>query len=281
MAKLFIAGILLALVVSILPMALPFSSFIFSMTSLGLKQDKNLNENYRAQIVDYSPIMHPWLEVIEKMGIFERKVFMCTEINLESLAGRSIDVKYDAQLRHDVRISETKDIIFNNETDSTLTLTLFYGRPNKIITFNKTNGKISLKAVPEENVEANTFHSERIRDTVFKDVIEITEKHIEINNGKYIFKAVIPKSTETPVLFVQDQVPLDVLPGMYPQFKRLIVITPNWTFYDETLSNQPKDIDCAEPIASSVVYEFNRENGTIQKDSIVIMGGFPEMKFKK
>ena len=128
--------------------------------------------------------------------------------------------------------------------------------------------------------EVHSFHSEKIRDSIFENVIEITEKDFVKNGASYTFNINIPKSAQTPVLFIPDRVPLEVLPGIYPELKSLIVITPNWTFYDETFDNLPAGVVGAEPMASSVVYEFNRENGKTRKDSIVIVSGFPKMKFK-
>lgn len=129
MAKLLLAGIISTIILSILPLMMPFYAWILSTTSLGLMIDKNLNKKYRAQIVSYSAMAPPWLEVIEKHGLLEKRIIKST----------------DYQLRNDnmnIKIRTAKDIIFNTETDSTLTLTLFYGGPNKTITFNKNTGNI-------------------------------------------------------------------------------------------------------------------------------------------
>lgn len=130
MAKLLLSGLILALVLSIIPMGIPFYAFILSNTSFGLLIDKNLNKNYRAQIVGYSVMVYPWLEVLEKNGPIEKRVFRITDSELTN---------NDTNLA----IRTAKDILFNHETDSTLTLTLFYGGPNKTITFNKNTGKVS------------------------------------------------------------------------------------------------------------------------------------------
>jgi len=129
MAKFLLAGIILAIILSILPLMMPFYAWILSTTPLGLMMDRNLNEKYRAQIVSYSAMAPPWLEVIEKHGLLEKRILKST----------------DYQLMNDnlnVKIRTAKDIIFNHETDSTLTLTLFYGGPNKTITFNKNTGEV-------------------------------------------------------------------------------------------------------------------------------------------
>ena len=129
MAKFLLAGLILALIASIIPMMIPFYGLLLSTTPMGLMKDKNLNEKYRAQIVGYSVMTTPWLEVIEKKGVIEKRIFKCT----------------DSQIlddNPDVKIRWAKDILFKSETDTTLTLTLFYGGPNKTLAFNKKKGEI-------------------------------------------------------------------------------------------------------------------------------------------
>jgi hypothetical protein len=130
MAKLLLAAIIVSIILSILPMMMPFFAWVLSTTSLGLIRDRNLTEKYRAQIVSYSAMAPPWLEVIEKNGLIEKRMFKSTD---HELMNDNLDVK----------IRSAKDIIFKSETDSTITLTLFYGGPNKTITFNKNTGNIS------------------------------------------------------------------------------------------------------------------------------------------
>lgn len=127
---------------------------------------------------------------------------------------------------------------------------------------------------------ANTFHSKLIRDSVFTDVIEITDRDLVSNGNDFLFTKPIPPATKIPVVFVSAAIPINLLPTIYPQFNSVIVITPNWTHYDEVFKNQ-SEIACAEPSASSVIYEFKRENGKVMKDSIVNLNGFPEMKYGK
>lgn len=129
MAKLLLAALLLTLVFSIIPMMIPFYAILLSTTPLGLMANKNLNEKYRAQIVEYSAMTPPWLEVMEKNGLIEKRIFKCTDSQIMSD-------------NFDIKIRTAKDIIFKSETDSTLTLTLFYGGPNKTLTFDKKTGKI-------------------------------------------------------------------------------------------------------------------------------------------
>ncbi|WDF48377.1 hypothetical protein PQ459_07825 [Chryseobacterium sp. KACC 21268] len=123
-------------------MGLPLYSLILSMTSAGLHLKKDLNDKYRAQIVGYGVMVHPWLEVIEKQGLLEQVVYKTTEMDIERLKNEPINVKYDVLLRPELRISQAKNIVLEKETDSTLAITLFYGGPNKTLTFDKTSKRL-------------------------------------------------------------------------------------------------------------------------------------------
>ncbi|MBW1658157.1 hypothetical protein [Flavobacterium quisquiliarum] len=129
LAKLLLVALVITFALSIIAMMLPFYALVNSTTSLGLYINKNLNENYRAQIVGYGPMVYPWLEIIEKKGFFEKRIIKCTD---SELMNDNLDIK----------IRTAKDIIFKNETDTTITLTLFYGGPNKTITFDKKTGNV-------------------------------------------------------------------------------------------------------------------------------------------
>lgn len=148
LAKVFLGFMAVTLVLSIAPMGLPFYTFILSMTSAGLRIDKDLNEKYRGQIVGYGVMVYPWLEIIEKHGLLERKILECTEMQLEAFGKDRIDVKFETQLNPDLKISEAKDLFLKSETDSTIAITIFYGGPNKTITFDKINK--SLKSISEK-----------------------------------------------------------------------------------------------------------------------------------
>ncbi|MFC4162754.1 hypothetical protein ACFOWU_03755 [Epilithonimonas zeae] len=129
LAKLLLGTLIVALILSILPMMLPFYTIFFAMTPFGSRMQKDLNQNYRAQIVGYSMMRRPWLEIIEKKGIFEQQIIQCTD---QDVFKNEVDL----------RIGSAKDIRFDSETDNTLTLVLFYGGPNYKVTFDKKTGKV-------------------------------------------------------------------------------------------------------------------------------------------
>jgi hypothetical protein len=123
------------------------------------------------------------------------------------------------------------------------------------------------------------FNISNINDTVFKNVIGITDSNVATNGKDYLFDISISKTIKVPVIYVEAEVPLNLLPHIYPKFSRIIVISPNWKYHQE-LSTQklPKGM-CAEPMTSSIIYEFRRENNIVKKDSLVLMGDFPKMEF--
>jgi cellulose synthase/poly-beta-1,6-N-acetylglucosamine synthase-like glycosyltransferase len=98
-AKLLLGAMILALVGSILPMALPFFALVFSTTPFGLRLNKDLNKNYRAQIVGYSVMAYPVLQIIEKKGIVEQQIIQCDD---SQLPDNNLELK----------IRSAKDIIF-------------------------------------------------------------------------------------------------------------------------------------------------------------------------
>jgi len=127
---------------------------------------------------------------------------------------------------------------------------------------------------------ANNFcYPQKISDKYFENVVEITDKNVVTNGSDFLFDVAIPEDSKTQVLFVSAKVQQKLLSGIYPEFQRIIVISPNWNYYDKLSKEKlPEGVICAEPMASSVIYEFKRDNGKTSIDSLVLMGSFPEMK---
>ncbi len=125
-------------------------------------------------------------------------------------------------------------------------------------------------------------YAQNIIDAIFENVIEIRDNNVITNGIDYLFTLSIPKTNTTPVIFISKEIPSYLLSDIYPEFSKIIVVTPNWKYYRESsgrrLSKGVLSVEF-EPIASSVIYEFQRKNGISKKDSLVLMGYFPEMKF--
>ncbi len=134
---------LLALIGSVLPMMIPFYALLLSITSSGLKLDKNLNSKYRSQIVGYIIMTRPRFELIEKKGILEIKIWHCSDMDFQNFKNDAIDDEFKAKLRSEVTFTDAKDIIFESETAHNLTLKLYYEQYNKVITFDKKTKEIT------------------------------------------------------------------------------------------------------------------------------------------
>ncbi|MFB9077969.1 hypothetical protein ACFFLS_04785 [Flavobacterium procerum] len=129
LAKLLLASLLLTLAMSIIAMMIPFYALLNATTPLGLRTTREISPKYRAQIVEYSPMAPPSLEVIKTYGIVERRLFKNTS---RQLLNDNMNVK----------INTATGIVFNSETNSTITLTLRYPGNQKAFTFNKSTGDI-------------------------------------------------------------------------------------------------------------------------------------------
>ncbi|MCG9791209.1 hypothetical protein [Flavobacterium algicola] len=149
-----------------------------------------------------------------------------------------------------------------------------------ILLFFVQSCKNESQKVNKSIMQSNKFHSDKIRDSIFENVIEITDADVMYQGTNYIFNVTIPEMNETPILYVSTRVPQEILSRIYPNFQSLIVISPNWNYYDEVSKELGASVSYAEPRTSTIIYEFNREGGIIKKDSIIMMDTFPEIKFK-
>lgn len=114
--------------------------------------------------------------------------------------------------------------------------------------------------------------AQNINDKSFDNVINIGEKDIRNVDKHYIFGLPISKeSQKTPVIFLGKKMSSDLLSTIYPEFEKIIVITSN--YFRKPSSGKPTE--------SSIIYEFTRKNRLVQKDSLVLKDGFPEMNFAK
>ncbi|WP_300675299.1 hypothetical protein [Soonwooa sp.] len=140
------------------------------------------------------------------------------------------------------------------------------------------NDKTQAQQSTVQNAPSNNYHSTLIRDSIFTNVYQISSNNITQSGVDYLIDVAISNSEKVPVLFIDQKLPTSLLPQLYPKFSQIIVITPNWGYYDDVAKAHDPKIACAEPMASSIIYEFNRQDGRLQKDSLELMGKFPEMK---
>ena len=123
-------------------------------------------------------------------------------------------------------------------------------------------------------------YAQKAADYKFKNVVVIDDRNV-VAGYDYLFDVAISDTVKEPVIFIRAEIPSALLFTMYPQFKKITVITPNWEYYRGLTKKLPPGVVCAEPRASSIIYHIDRKNGVLKKDSIVLMGGYPQMDYAK
>lgn len=126
-AKIYLGALTVALLASVLPMLIPFFAIILSMTPHGLYYNTSLPNDYRIQVVNYAPLGKPQLQIIEKKGLFEKRLKVITDF----------DINLDGQY-----ISQIEKISLLKEDQKTVTLLVHINHSNKEITFQKDTGNI-------------------------------------------------------------------------------------------------------------------------------------------
>jgi len=151
-AKFFLGGITFIIILSIVPLGLPFYTLLYSMTPAGLKYNKNLNEKYRAQIVGYDVMSYPHLEIIEKIGLLEKKRIVCDEFNIIQFSETIKEDKYEMFHNYVNQIKDSDDILLINENEELIIIGLKFINQSKLLTFNKKTGNLEhLELINNEN----------------------------------------------------------------------------------------------------------------------------------
>lgn len=126
-AKIYLGALTVALLASVLPMLIPFFAIILSMTPHGLYYNTSLQNDYRIQVVNYAPLGKPQLQIIEKKGLFEKRLKVITDF----------DINLDGQY-----ISQIEKISLLKEDQKTVTLLVHINHSDKEITFQKDTGNL-------------------------------------------------------------------------------------------------------------------------------------------
>jgi hypothetical protein len=124
--KFYFGFLISGIVLSIIPMGLPFAAIILSATGIGLQFKEQINDKYRFQITGYSIISKPDIEIIENKWIFEKD---------------KLRTKDYPQINDSTTIGyyDFKKVKFISENDSIITLEIF-GKNHRVIkNFKKNN----------------------------------------------------------------------------------------------------------------------------------------------
>jgi hypothetical protein len=123
--KFYIGFLISGILLSIIPMGIPFAAIILSTTGIGLQFKEQINDKYRFQITGYSIISKPDIEIIENKWIFEKD---------------KVRTKDYPQINDSTSIGfyDFKKVKFISENDSIITLEIF-GKGHRVIQNFKKN----------------------------------------------------------------------------------------------------------------------------------------------
>lgn len=109
LTKIYFGLLAVGVILSILPMMLPFWAIVLSSTGRGIHLKKQITREYRLQVVGYSIMGRPLIEIIKNKGILEKRV---ANTNRNVFINDSIEIN----------IWDIKDARFLNETDSSIAI---------------------------------------------------------------------------------------------------------------------------------------------------------------
>ena len=109
LTKIYFGLLVVGVILSILPMMVPFFAIILSSTGEGLHFKKQITPEYRLQVVGYSIMGRPLIEIMKNKGLLEKRI-----------ANTNINVFINDST--EIRIWDIKDAKFLNETDSSIAI---------------------------------------------------------------------------------------------------------------------------------------------------------------
>lgn len=128
LAKVYLGILGVGLVLTIIPMMIPFFALYLSMTSKGLIMEKNMDNQHRAQIVGYSVMGYPSFEILKKIGIFEKRIVSINNYDFFEIEGE--------------HIKNTSSIDYVEETGCCFVFRFVYLDKISIVVIDKVSGKI-------------------------------------------------------------------------------------------------------------------------------------------
>lgn len=112
LTKIYLGVLVLGIVLSVLPMAIPFFAIVLSTTGGGLHFKKQITPKYRVQIVGYGVMGRPLMEIVKNKGLLEKRI-------AQTNSGVTVnDSTY-------IEIWEIKDAKYISETDSSISIQFF------------------------------------------------------------------------------------------------------------------------------------------------------------
>lgn len=128
---------------------------------------------------------------------------------------------------------------------------------------------------------ANYTVAQNINDTIIKNVVRIDEKDIVQHNNDILIDVVIDSQTKkNPIIFNNTKYSKDFFANNIFKQKTIMIITPDWKYYDEIAKEADEFDGCIEPATTNILYQRKISGNTVKTDSIRISGKQPKLIFK-
>jgi hypothetical protein len=109
-SKRYFYTLIIFIVLTIIPMAIPFVGIILSTTGQGLLYNEKISDKYRFEVVNYGFMGRPIINICENKGIIEKEIL--------SLKNESININDSTYIEP----WEVKNVKFISENDSLIIL---------------------------------------------------------------------------------------------------------------------------------------------------------------
>lgn len=76
-----------------------------------------------------------------------------------------------------------------------------------------------------------TCYSQKNADKVFNNVIKIDNEHITTDGRNFLFDVALTPNKKIPVVYLNEDIPYNLLSTAYPDLAQLILIISDWVYY--------------------------------------------------
>jgi hypothetical protein len=126
----------------------------------------------------------------------------------------------------------------------------------------------------------NYVIAQSINDTIFKNVLLIQKEDVVKNIDDYLIDVVIDfDSKKTPLIFNDSRLSKDFFTNRMFEHKSIVLITPDWKFYEEVAEEANRMGGCIEPATTNIFYQRKYSENKPKADSIRISGNQPKVVF--
>ncbi|WP_146171803.1 hypothetical protein [Flavobacterium magnum] len=127
----FLCAIIL---LSVLPMAMPFVAIILSSTGQGLYYNKKISDKYRFEVIQYGFLGRPVMNIDEQTFPFEKEIITLLNKSIPVDSTKTIDPW------------EIKNVDFIGENDNSIFLNISSDKQHAKVTFTKYTKEIKLRS---------------------------------------------------------------------------------------------------------------------------------------